>query len=209
MMKRIIHAFSSYTTRLVGVRQKLGNRWLRRAFIGLGVLIPSVAIAGTVCFENVFAPGGTKGYTAWFSEETSGWQAPANGFFHDVNIRGSYADDFQLGYETLNTWEYSRTAESAEIKVSEEEGERFCPQDQWMTSIRTTGKYSDNMHFKCAGVNKGAVPLKWGNNYKVGPFSDEVEKNLFTCPPYMALTGIACKGSYCDNMWFTCRFFKQ
>lgn len=205
MMTRAMQAIGSFKTLLTGASRKLDNCWLRHALIGFGVLIPSLSIAGTVCIEAVFSGGGS---TPWFSEETSEWQAPANSLFVSVSMHGSCTDDFRMGYHTL--WGYSRTAESAEIIVSEEgEGSASCPPNQWMSSIRTTGKFSDNMHFKCAGVNKGSAPLKWGDSYKAGPFSDETYRNIFSCPRNMAMTAINCKDSYCDNMWFECTAFQQ
>lgn len=74
------------------------------------------------------------------------------------------------------------------------------PEDPYIcvAHIPTTFKFSDDMHFKCAGVNKGSAPLKWGINYGSGVFSDEAWRNVFRCPPHMALTGIDCKDSYCE-----------
>lgn len=206
---KLTHMYRGIETLVGGLRQKMARRkiGLCHVLVGLGVVVPSIAAAETICIENPF--GATEVSTGWFSDETSGWQVFQGPFIAGV-FRGLYTDDLDLtwsGFSYSYSW---GSVESAELIVSDEDiGTKFCPQDMWVSSIRTSGRYSDNIHFKCKDVKKGATKLKWGAGLTLGPFSDEVNVGRFLCPPYQAVRGIGCKDSYCDEMFFVCTGFKQ
>jgi hypothetical protein len=191
---------------LVGrLRQKMARQpiGLRHVLVGLGVLVPSVAAAGSFCIEDPFIGSGTTG---WFSEENSVWKN-LPGFVRGADFRGSYSDDLNISYYSLNTASYTFGSESAEIIVSDETGTKACPQDMWVSSIRCSGRYCDNVHFKCREVFKGTTKLKWSINSEHGWFSDEEYKSNFACPQYFAVNRIDCGRDYCDDMHFTCTAF--
>ncbi|HRI69548.1 MAG TPA: hypothetical protein PK156_35195 [Polyangium sp.] len=206
MFGRHVHGLGNLKAIIAQAAPKLfKKKALRYALVGLGVLIPGMAIAGTICIENPFSSGGL---TPWFSDENANWQS-FGGPFGSVDIQGNYSDDFQLAYFTMASG-YTVKNEGAEMITSEEDvSGKSCPTDTWITSIRTSGSNSDNMHFKCSEVWKGTTKLRWHSGVTYGAYSDEPGYNHFICHNDAALTGIGCKNSYCDNLFFTCKQFKQ
>ena len=203
--------FGSFTTLIDGLRQSMVKKsvLLRSAVVGLVLFVPSVALTGTVQIEVPF-DSATLSTTPWFSEETSGWQSPGS-FITGTHIRGAKADDFKLKFYALESG-YTMKNEGAEIVARNEDGyTRLCPGDTWISSMRTTGGYSDNMHFRCSELWKGTVRVRW-SNIAYGSFywySDENGSNDFSCPTASAMTGMRCDGDNCDNLLFVCNGFQK
>ena len=204
MFGRHVHVLGNLKAFIAEAAPKLfKKKVLGYALVGLGVLIPGITTAWAVCYEEI---GSTTDWTPLFSDENTGWQS-FGGVFYQVKIDGSYADNFQMRY-MLPATGYSIKNEGTEIVVSDEDvGIKYCPANTWITSIRTSGRYSDNMHFKCSEVWKGVTRLKHSGGGAWGPYSDEADRNQFLCPQHSAIRGIGCADPYCDNLMFYCSFF--
>lgn len=195
-------------------RPRERSRGVRFALVGLVVLIPTAAIAGlpgTYSIENVFWGGHTYDpyWTPYFSEEDPGWTT-VRGVVIGAGAVDSYSDKLSLHGHPLAPGYSIGREESAEIVVSDEDGHLGlrCPRDMWITSVRASGRFSDNVHFKCRSVYKGTTRLKWGPiSVREESFSEEVTRSTGSCPGLMAATGWACLGSYCDDNVLLCDTF--
>ncbi len=209
MTKQRLHLLGRLTSLVKGMRQMMAEKpSMGYAILGLVLLVPSAAIAATATIEKPFT--GAVMATSWFSEETSGSQAPGS-FFWGVLLRGSYSNDLKLRYYALEPG-YTMQNQSAEFVVSDETGAFFvmCPTDTWISSVRTSGSYSDNVHFRCSELWKGSKRIVHSATgyFKSGWYSEEVGMNDFNCPVDTALTGFACADSYCDDMSYVCMGFR-
>lgn len=199
-------AFRNFALYIRKLRPKMIPRLTLRHYVLLvmGVLIPGLALGGTVCLESPF---GAQKLSAWFSDENTEWQV-VTGFITGVYTRGTNADDLQV-IDSLLLAGYSRSdPESQEFKVSEENQVAKCPANMWISSIRTSGAYSDNIHFKCRGAKYQTAPLKSANCYFTR-FINGPSTTAIGCPPISAVTGIRCEGSFCSAMAFECCSFMK
>jgi hypothetical protein len=94
------------------------------------------------------------------------------------------------------TWR-SATAESLG-PISEETPPATCNPGSFISGIRCTGSYCDNIKISCA-VFRGAAlgRASWM------PWVSE-EQGLRECPQNHLIAGLACQGSYCDNVSLYC-----
>lgn len=83
--------------------------------------------------------------------------------------------------------------------ISEENPPATCDPGAFVTSIRCTGDYCDNIKIECShigGVDMGSA--SWT------PFVSEEGGGRRECPANHYIAGFACNGRYCDNLSLYC-----
>jgi hypothetical protein len=82
--------------------------------------------------------------------------------------------------------------------VSEETPPAFCDPGAFISSIRCTGRYCDNVQITCTRFRDAMLGQgSWM------PWVSE-EQGRRECPPNHLIAGFACRGSYCDNISLYC-----
>jgi hypothetical protein len=82
--------------------------------------------------------------------------------------------------------------------ISEETPPATCNPGAFISGIRCTGSYCDNITISCAPFRGAAL----GRASWTAWVSEE--QGLRECPPNHLIAGLACRGSYCDNVSLFC-----
>lgn len=83
--------------------------------------------------------------------------------------------------------------------ISEETGPATCQPGTYISGIRCTGRYCDNISITC-------IPLRGGSRVHYGSWTNWVseEQGRIECPPNHLVAGLKCGGRYCDNVSLYC-----
>lgn len=142
----------------------------------------------------------------WFSEESGGLSV--RGPINAIQCGGRYCDKKSLVYSPMLSLKLNFAMGVWIGPFSEERsGYRMCPQNYLVVRIKCTGRYCDNMHLYC-------VPFKASSIYQVDKssqgwrsfYSEEQDglRSNYKCTGGYFVNGIACRGSYCDNIKLHC-----
>jgi hypothetical protein len=82
--------------------------------------------------------------------------------------------------------------------ISEETPPAICDSGSFISGIRCTGGYCDNIKIFCTRIADAAL----GHGSWTAWFSEEEGRR--ECPPSHLIAGLACQGSYCDNISLYC-----
>jgi len=83
--------------------------------------------------------------------------------------------------------------------ISEETGPAECNAGDYVSGIRCTGSYCDNITITCSRLRDGV-------RVHFGTWTDWVseEQGRRECPPDHLIAGLKCQGRYCDNVSLYC-----
>jgi hypothetical protein len=83
--------------------------------------------------------------------------------------------------------------------ISEETGPAICEPGDYISGIRCTGKYCDNITINC-------LRLRDASRVHYGVWTDWVseEQGRRECPPNHLVAGLKCRGKYCDDIALYC-----
>ena len=99
-------------------------------------------------------------WTGWFSEEKRSWTScPRNYFVYRINCKGRYCDNKRLQCAPMNN-NAGITVESKfhySSWFSEEQGPNSCPMDYYLVAMRCSGRYCDNLKFKCQKASRNSI----------------------------------------------------
>ena len=98
-----------------------------------------------------------------------------------------------------------RPAMSASLgPISEETPPAVCDPGAFVTGIKCTGKYCDNIRIFCSSprniVSASANWTRWVSEET----NDEGVKGFRSCPGQSYIAGLACNGKYCDKISLYC-----
>jgi len=123
-----------------------------------------------------------------------GWKGIARG----VQCKGWYCSELALNCVDYPNWDWAWQDYMGEISDESANNERKCAPDSFISGIKCSGWYCDNVTIEC---------LKFKNHYRneascswSSYISEENPTPLDASPKYLA--GVKCSGSYCDNMKF-------
>jgi hypothetical protein len=141
-------------------------------------------------------------WSPYTSEEFLPAECASNRLVDGVDCEGSYCDLVSLDCETVNNFAFGESTFAPTI--SEETsggstggGDYICDSDEWVTGIRCTGGYCDNVSIECTVVsNRGKRFCGWTTW-----ISEETSSASTPALGYW-IDGVDCKGSYCDQMRF-------
>jgi hypothetical protein len=145
-------------------------------------------------------PSPSPGWTPFTSDEDAISHAicPAGQVMNGFNCTGSYCDNLQLHcipmpYGVATTDTYSTNWFSEEYPAR-----GVCGPGYWVTGIRCSGSYCDNIQLVCTRFITPNGGDACSDTFR---FSEETGPVVFTDP----VRGAVCFGSYCDDMAFvTC-----
>jgi hypothetical protein len=92
---------------------------------------------------------------------------------------------------------------------SEEDPPRACTTGTALNGFKCTGRYCDNVNLKCAPLptNSAASSRKWQGYFSEEGTSTQLCQFGAHHPRRGYITGMACKGAYCDNISLECTNF--
>ncbi|GMV48461.1 MAG: hypothetical protein NBKEAIPA_03280 [Nitrospirae bacterium] len=83
--------------------------------------------------------------------------------------------------------------------VSEEYPPAACDPGSYVSSVKCTGKYCDNMKITCFDLPNATIGrAQWM------PWISEEGGGMRQCPANHYIAGFACRGKYCDNVSLYC-----
>jgi hypothetical protein len=82
--------------------------------------------------------------------------------------------------------------------ISEETPPAICNPGSFISGIRCTGGYCDNIRIFCTRISDAAI----GRGSWMAWVSEEQGRR--ECPPNHLIAGLACRGGYCDNISLYC-----
>jgi len=153
--------------------------------------LPSAPLTSTAV-----APRAASGWSRFTSEENPPLTISNGQLISAMRCTGRYCDNISLGYQNVpgvNHISHSWTPYFSE----EGTNYRVCSGNSFMTGINCRGSYCDNISLRCTVVRgkiRGAA-CNW-----TPWFSEEAEYSPYLGGPDYYAAGLACRGSYCDDM---------
>ena len=173
-----------------------------------GQLISGFDCAGDYCGSVALRCATTQDKVTWhtwtpyFSEEYPAQQICNGGFVNAVECSGDNCDSMSLECVTLSgvspqncQWTQS---------VSDEQGHLDFPSGYYLSGIRCSGDYCDNLSFYvCQRSAASPTPVAPSlATVTTAPTSEEYRPVY--CADNQLVSGVFCRGGYCDNIGFKC-----
>ncbi len=152
--------------------------------------------------NNVYA---TEYWTNFFSEEGSGRQTCDRGYaIAGIKCQGNYCDNKQLLCRSYPSKRNDSSYWHSSV-ISEEGPNASFRTDKpvnlgFLSGLGCSGGYCDNISFKVL-VTTG---MQHTGGWEWKPFFSEEYPSQGVCKPNQFVTGIGCKGKYCDNISIHC-----
>jgi hypothetical protein len=165
--------------------------------------------------KRTSAPNATQYITDNSNQQASEVSCRSDQIAVGAQCTGRYCDNFSL-HCASTTDEKSQMAfvpsgqniSSGWSPIVSDETQPFrCPDNQVIVSAKCSGRFCDNMQFKCAPISSGTAQAtsdrttcQWSSS-----FSDETSARQ--CPENEFMSGFKCDGRYCDNGYVLCCSF--
>ncbi|HEY5958460.1 MAG TPA: hypothetical protein VIV60_17975 [Polyangiaceae bacterium] len=135
-------------------------------------------------------------------------------YFPDQSVWGSqdfYGESAGPNWKKINTFPKPPdngplSSNSWSIGVSEETNPAYCAKQYMMGGVYFSGSYSDSTYLYC--IDRSAQNTATGNRYSTWlPWFSEESPNSQQCPGDTWVSGMRCRGSYCDDVQLLCTQF--